>query len=156
MSGFPADTLQKTFNLLQKNKPGRIKELHNIPDDLPDSFYALLEDMLIYKFKSRKSAKELLDHEFCTLHKSKDDMPHALQHAKSLKHVVRRHTIYLDYMKFERSITTLLVTMLNEHDIDLLLKKLEDPSEKNAEAHLDIVTIETLVQALQDLRKIFM
>ena len=168
--------MQKTFNVLQSNKSNRIKTLPNIPDELPDSFYALLEDMLVYRHISRKSSKELLQScDFIQYHKKID--VNTTKNAnnnlgKSLKNVVRRHTIYLDYVKFERGVTTILVTMMNEDEINHLLKKLEktlkdndntsssssvvvvqdsEQLEKGPSIQLDIVTIETLISVLQSL-----
>merc|ERR1712029_1144637 len=69
IAGYPADKLQKAFNLLHTNKEDRIKSLPNIPTDLPASFYTLLEDMLIYRYKSRKTADELIKYDFVQFHK---------------------------------------------------------------------------------------
>jgi hypothetical protein len=39
---------------------------------------------------------------------------------------VVRHTLMLGYQKYERSVTTLLATMLDSNDFDRLIKILED------------------------------
>jgi serine/threonine protein kinase len=71
VAGYPADELQKAFNILQTNKHRKLRVLPNLPlDDLPDSFFALMEGLLTYRHKSRPSAGEMRQSEFCQLHKN--------------------------------------------------------------------------------------
>jgi serine/threonine protein kinase len=71
VAGYPADELQKAFNILQTSgKHRKLRELPNLPlDDLPNSFFQLLEGLLTYRHKSRPSAGEMRLCEFCQLHK---------------------------------------------------------------------------------------
>ena len=147
VAGYPADNLQQTFNILQTaSKPtdpqqpgGRLRKLPNLPDNLPDSFYTMLEGALKYGHKSRSSAGELIKGEFPQFHihhadgagtisiqdiaaeaaregsdKATEMSSQSLSRTSSvlLEGSVRRHTAYLGYQKFERSVTTLLATML--------------------------------------------
>lgn len=69
VAGYPADALQQAFNILQTNGKNRnLRSLPNLPPNLPDSFYNLLEGCLTYRHKNRPSAETLLNHEFVTFH----------------------------------------------------------------------------------------
>lgn len=72
VAGYPADNLQKAFNILQSGKKNRLRNLPNLPPDgvvLPESFYDLLEGCLTYRYKQRPTAETLLQHEFVTFHR---------------------------------------------------------------------------------------
>lgn len=157
VAGYPADKLQKAFNLLHSSPPGRIKTLPNIPTDLPDSFYTLLEGMLVFRHKSRKPAKDCIGADFVQFHKYSEieisledilqnsgadnasplesSMNGKHEYSRQIKNAVKRHTVYLDFIKFERGVTTILVTMLNENEITLFLKNI---SEKTLETGANI------------------
>jgi calcium-dependent protein kinase len=155
VAGFPAAELQKAFNILQSSKTNRnLRSLPNLPDNMPDSYYDMLEELLVYRHKKRKTAGQILqDCEFVSFHTQAHpemDQPHE-ETGLSLEQIadeamagqmttnydtsltpnlsntsrrtnmtsvllsgsVRRHTSYLGYQKFERSITTLLATIFN-------------------------------------------
>jgi serine/threonine protein kinase len=60
VAGTPAEDLDYTFNLLHlANKD--LKTLPGMPKDMPDSYYDMLDKMLVYDWKGRK---KLLDDEF--------------------------------------------------------------------------------------------
>ena len=174
VAGYPADRLQETFNILQtsttnqcsKKPGGRLRKLPNLPNNLPDSYYEMLEGALTYRHKSRLSAGLLLKGEFPQfhLHHAENDQGSgtisihdvvaeaaresedgnsqlqrpSLNRTKSvlLEGSVNRHSEYLGYQRFERSVTTLLATMLPKeacHRLLVLLKehhKEEESSEK--------------------------
>lgn len=175
VAGYPADELQKAFNILQKSSKRDLKTLPNLPDDLPESFYDLLEETLKYRHKRRKTAGELLNHEFCRLHREDDHddddgdgiigveeiaavAAAAASSASndgsstgggiassrggkgggggsvSLRGSVSRHAVYLGYRKFERSVTTLLATILSGVEYDALLSELDRRIARSAEA----------------------
>ena len=69
VSGYPAENLQAAFNLLHKANRD-LKMLPGMPEDMPDMFFKMLDKMLNYFWKKRKSAKELLDDEFVVFHKA--------------------------------------------------------------------------------------
>jgi len=72
IAGYPADVLQKAFNLLQKGK----RDLHmlpNMPEVMPDSYFEMLDQMLTYRHKQRKSAGDILNCEFVRFHKEMDE-----------------------------------------------------------------------------------
>jgi len=148
VAGYPADELQKAFNIMHKSKNRNLRTLPNMPDNMPDSFYDLLEELLCYRHKGRKSAGELLNHEFVQFHKkyaenplsihdvvqdSLQPLPDDVNGSKSknptksmrLTSSVQRHSMFLDYQKFERSVTTLLATLLAKQDFDKLLELLQ-------------------------------
>lgn len=68
VAGFPAEQLQKAFNILHKSRNRDLRTLPNMPDNLPDSYYEMLEELLRYRHKSRKSAGEMLHCEFAQFH----------------------------------------------------------------------------------------
>ncbi len=161
VAGYPADKLQETFNILQTPKKptdpqepgGRLRRLPNLPSNLPESFFEMLEGALNYGHKSRLSAGELLKGEFPRFHLNHDNessrislmdvaaeaagqadesaavsRPGTLSKTKSvlLDGSVSRHTAYLGYRKFERSVTTLLATMLPIDTLRNLVKTLKE------------------------------
>lgn len=146
VAGYPADELQKAFNIMHKSKNRNLRTLPNMPDYMPDSFYDLLEELLCYRHKFRKSAGDLLGHEFVQFHKlhaenlsisdvvadSLTPLPQDVNGSNKnptksmrLTSSVKRHSMFLDYQKFERSVTTLLATLLSKQDFDMFLQKLE-------------------------------
>lgn len=60
VAGYPADQLQKAFNLLQKANRD-LKTLPGMPEGMPGSYFDMLNKMLTYQQKKRKSAAEILD-----------------------------------------------------------------------------------------------
>ncbi|KAK1747691.1 serine/threonine-protein kinase [Skeletonema marinoi] len=68
VAGYPADRLQETFNILQGTKKDRLRQLPNMPDNMPDSFYDMLEGALTYKHKVRSTAGQLMNGEFAQFH----------------------------------------------------------------------------------------
>jgi serine/threonine protein kinase len=69
VAGYPADALQKAFNILQTDQ----RDLHNLPNIpnngiLPESFFTLLDSCLTYWYQKRPKAQQLLQYEFVKLH----------------------------------------------------------------------------------------
>jgi len=177
VAGFPTEHLQATFDMLQSSKEGRIQKLTDIPNDLPDSFFSLMEDLLCYQFKNRKSVKEVMHSPFVQFHKScKDEiaLEDVLKTANesqnvnenvTLKGSVRKHSMYLDYRKFERGITTVIVTMLQKDDLNELLNILNEQyadstqtgnlnSEDDKNIKLKVVKVKDLIDVLKDMNQI--
>ena len=76
VAGYPADELQKAFNMLQTSGSKRnLRNLPNIPENLPESFFEFLEGGLVYRYKKRPSAGELLQYEFIQAHKTMTAIP---------------------------------------------------------------------------------
>ncbi len=159
VAGYPAERLQETFNVLQSNKKDRLRQLPNMPDNMPDSFYDMLEGALSYKHKIRSTAGQLMTGEFAQFHIQYDNQdknssslqdnaaeavsgvtsdvqerPATPTRTKSvlLEGSVSRHSVYLGYQKFERSVTTILATMLSKENARRLLTLLEEESKKES------------------------
>lgn len=197
VAGYPADRLQETFNILQDKKEGfRIKNLPNLPENMPSSFYEMLEGALVYRHKERCEAGQLMKSEFSQFHirhKEVDqgqnpgtisihaivaeaageqavNVPEMKKFGSTntvsvvLEGSVSRHNVYLEYQKFERSITTLLATMLSKdtckrlivllreqntvdvtHGVDSRDKK---PQVKSNSAKLQVVKVKVLLKLL--------
>jgi hypothetical protein len=120
----------------------------------------MLEGLLEYRHKKRKSAGDILDHEFVQFHKhagsfeelgmqasKNEDQATALPVMKmlfpmgrttsvSLRGSVGRHSLFLDYQKYQRSFTTLLATLLNKKELAELMKVLSEflSNDKGSEA----------------------
>lgn len=156
VAGYPADVLQKAFNKLQSSNR-KLRELPNMPDNMPDSFYDMLEGLLEYRHKKRKSAGEMLNHEFVQFHKSAFSFEQIAMQAQidddeqisslpglskpialgrttsvSLRGSVGRHSQFLDYQRYQRSLTTLLATLLNKKELAVLMTAILDSFSKNA------------------------
>jgi calcium-dependent protein kinase len=181
VAGYPAEELQKAFNLLQtgSTKGRNLKELPNLHyAKMPESYYQLLEELLQYRHKVRKSAGELLHHDFVQLHKkggvdddddnnnNKDDrnsnnktiLRKKDKDSSVLTGSVRRHVAFLDYVKFERSVTTLIATMVPSEEFANLIRTLTTSKSKTTTTTtttttdniLNIVPISELMEKLKD------
>ena len=73
VAGYPADVLQKAFNMLQKSKNRDLHSLPHMPEGMPDSYFEMLDQMLTYRHKQRKSAGDVLDCEFVRFHKEMEE-----------------------------------------------------------------------------------
>lgn len=160
VAGYPAERLQQTFNILQSAKKDRLRELPNMPDNMPDSYYDMLEGALSYKHKGRSTAGQLMNGEFAQFHiqhgsqegngtisihditaeaaNGKTDAQEQSISTKArtmsvlLEGSVLRHNAYLGYQKFERSVTTVLATMLTKDHARQLLTLIEAESKKGS------------------------
>lgn len=141
VAGYPADKLQKAFNILQTGANRELKSLPNLPEEMPDSYYELLEGLLTYRHKKRPGAGEMLKSDFVQFHKeheegnllSLDDIAAtaaskppsgrgAMRTASiSIKGSVDRHNMFLGFKKYERSLTALLATMLSKKELQQLI-----------------------------------
>ncbi|KAL7535020.1 hypothetical protein ACHAXR_008017 [Thalassiosira sp. AJA248-18] len=183
VAGYPADNLQETFNVLQSSKASRLINLPNLPDNMPDSFYEMLEGALVYRHKQRMDAGQLMQCEFSQFHihhkeqgqggtactisihdiaadaarehsdgvSEMSNTPRSLKKTTSvlLEGSVSRHNAYLGYQKFERSVTTVLATMLSKGTCQSLLLKLRETVEvrENAESVSSVASTEKKEEA---------
>lgn len=182
VAGYPAEVLQKAFNLLHTANRN-LKDLPNLPDDMPDSFYDMLEGLLVYRHRKRKSAGEMLEHEFVQFHRqaftveaiaAQAQAEAADQESKegetrstmrrtqsiSIRGSVGRHSMFLDYQRYERSLTTLLATLLDKSELNQLMKALDqrvsDKKEERkeeavnglVESKLDVIQLNELKELL--------
>jgi serine/threonine protein kinase len=155
VAGFPSEKLQKAFDMLHKNdfpQGGRqhfLKTLPHMPPNLPDPFFDTLDMCLIYSHKHRKGAKDICQTEFVQFHKSieasKDTTSLSLDQVIStasvkntilsrsesttqlyiVEQTAQRHTSYLAYGKFERSVTALLAAILDQDQLKLVMQSLD-------------------------------
>ncbi|KAL3806154.1 hypothetical protein ACHAXA_011196 [Cyclostephanos tholiformis] len=197
-AGYPADALQETFDVLQGSRPGRLRNLPNLPKNMPDSFYDMLEGALVYRQEKRKDARQLMHCEFSQFHiqhdqeghgtttpgilsiaeiiaeagcgggefanddDSADISPDGRTLNKSTTSVVlegsvNRHNAYLGYQIFERSVTTILATMLakdtSRRFLSLLREQHDAACPESTPSHanklkLQVVTIKALLELL--------
>lgn len=172
VAGYPADVLQKAFNHLQQS--GRnLRELPGFPEDMPDSFVEMMDALLVYRHKQRKTAEELLKLDFVQFHKSAFSIDQIALQAQqdgpsgpskqrmsiSIKGSVSRHTIMLDYQKYQRSLTTLLATLLDKKelisfvsDVEEKVKEKQEKLEGNTSLgmQLDVIPINELKDMLKE------
>lgn len=137
VAGYPADNLQEAFNVLHLSSVRRdLRRLPNLPDNLPESCFDLLNKLLVYSHKGRPSAEDMLHHEFVRFHQQLGsrqdtaDMESNVIRSLALPGSVGRHGAFLDFKKFERSLTTLLATMLTKDELQRLLSILKERIEK--------------------------
>ena len=146
VAGYPADILQKAFNQLQ-TKDRDLRKLPGMPENMPDSFFEMLEKLLQYRHKMRATAGDMMKSAFAQFHRdevgahelSLGEVAAAAAAAStqdgsvrrgragsvSLKGSVGRHSIFMDFKKFERSLTTLLATMLSKNELLQLMTELQ-------------------------------
>lgn len=153
-AGYPANQLQRAFNMLQTSNRD-VKKLPNMPDDMPDSYYDLLNETLEYKYKRRKSAGELLNQEFVQFHKDAFSVENILAEAANpgmidsskksrtqsiaIRGSVGRHSLFLDFQKFERSLTTLLATLLTKKELEDFVNTVQETLKKEKEEEDELV-----------------
>lgn len=185
VAGYPADVLQKAFNKLQSSNRN-LKDLPNMPENLPDSFYDMMEGLLVYRHKKRKSAGEMLTHEFVEFHKGSFSLEQIAMQAQEMpeqspangttsrksrtmsvtvKGSVGRHALFLDYQKYQRSLTTLLATLLDKKELAHLFKVMTDRLEGDEGVEigpgmapkmgrkLDVIKMRTLMDILKKQRQ---
>ncbi|KAL3939252.1 MAG: hypothetical protein SGARI_001441 [Bacillariaceae sp.] len=155
VAGYPANKLQRAFNLLQANDR-KLKALPNMPDDMPDSFYSLMEELLVYKYKQRKDAGEQLNQEFVQFHKDAFSVENIMLEAANpnqdgtvggksrtqslaIRGSVGRHSMFLDYQRFERSLTTLLATVLTKKELEHFVNTVHETLKKEAEEEKELI-----------------
>jgi len=147
VAGYPTEKLQVAFNKLQSSrdtdKDARIavlRSLPNMPLDLPESFFEMLAGALCYRHRKRASAADLMNSEFANLHIHGNDGDN-----KELS--VSHHSTYIAYGRYERSVTTLLATVLTTNQLGSLLceiqtklssRKVEDEHYDNDEVEVDL------------------
>uniref|UniRef100_A0A7S2E2M2 Protein kinase domain-containing protein n=1 Tax=Helicotheca tamesis TaxID=374047 RepID=A0A7S2E2M2_9STRA len=156
VAGYPADDLQKAYNRLHKSKRD-LKTLPNMPQDLPDSYYEMLEDLLTYKQKKRKTAAEVKECEFIKFHQELEEeqkkskgssiLSGRMSSLKRTSSIVisgsnDRHEAYLGFRKFEMAVTTLLATLLSPEEYMALLKAVEKKLEGPAVPDMAAITEE--------------
>lgn len=156
-AGYPANELQRAFNILQMSKGRDLRSLPNLPPDMPDSYYEMLEGLLTYRYKRRPSAHDMLQCEFVRFHQalenpgvlsfeevalaahsaaaeagaapqagvSRDRSQHRTASIR-LTGSVGRHGVFLDFKRFERSLTTVLVTLLSKAQLEQLAGILQE------------------------------
>jgi len=160
VAGYPAQALQAAFNLLHKAKRD-LKSLPGMPEDMPESYYTMLDKMLTYRWKQRKSASELLDDEFVLFHQAISG--EGLAKGKSRQSLIKRtKSIVLKgtgeaaaaaygFMKFQRSVTTIIAAMLDRGDILALVSKAEHKDTN--ENKLGVITVKDLKAILDVMGK---
>jgi serine/threonine protein kinase len=133
VAGYPANDLQKAFNLLQKSKRD-LRKLPNLPEDMPESYYELLDSLLLYQHKNRPSAGEVLKQEFVQFHVDHKAPAGKMSRTASvsLRGSVSRHTVSLGFKKYERSLTTMLATVLSKTELAQLWTILKEQHGKSA------------------------
>jgi serine/threonine protein kinase len=154
VAGYPANKLQRAFNMLQTDDRD-LKKLPNMPADMPDSYYDLLNELLVYKYKRRKSAGDLLSQEFVQFHKHAFSVENILLEAArselesstnksrtqsiAIRGSVGRHSLFLDYQKFERSLTTLLATLLTKKELEDFVKSVQERLKQGLQEEDDMI-----------------
>lgn len=123
VAGYPSAKLQTAFNMMHNITPGerKLKNLPNMPENLPDSYHKMLKELLEYKHKKRKTASQILESsDFVRFHKFASSVQKS-----NIIGSVGRHSMFLDYQKFERSLTTLLATMLSKNELILFVSTVQ-------------------------------
>ena len=145
VAGYPAEQLQAAFNLLHKSKRD-LKSLPGMPTDMPETYFDMLDKLLTYRYKVRKSAGDMLEEDdFVLFHQEHGDdvattttkmMTKAKSRTSRRASMKRTASIVLSgtgekaalafgFTKFARVLTTILATMLNHGDIKALLANVD-------------------------------
>jgi serine/threonine protein kinase len=176
VAGYPSECLQKAFNILLDSKRTSLKSLPNLPEDMPESYYELLDECLKYRHKARKSAGEIIETcDFVKFHKDLaaeeaveegDEFPQeVLPPQKSasarksrmektasfaIRGSVERHSAFVDFKVFERSLTAVLAAMLSKTELVKVLAILDERHGASASTnpHLQVISIKELKDIL--------
>jgi hypothetical protein len=167
VAGYPSDDLQQGFNKLMDGKRKTTKIHPNMPQDVPDSYYELLDELLTYRYKQRKTLGEVLKLDFVVFHKDlqeeeQDGFAEALAKPSLRKSrmmrtpsiavlgSVRRHSAFLDFKKFEQSLTTCLAMMLDTNELLKLMSILQERFGGDTEnPQLQVVLVSQLKEILK-------
>jgi hypothetical protein len=135
VAGYPADELQKAFNMIQKSKKD-LKKFPGMPEDMTETYFEMVNGLLTYKPEKRMTCGEALKGEFVNFHKDLEgDQKAGKSKVRRTQSILfsqtgARHGAYMGYKKFERAMTTVLATVPSKEELEILLKKLADDDEK--------------------------
>ena len=180
VAGYPADALQKAFNVLQDSKnpeerKERLKELPHMPKDIPETFFDLLEFALTYRHRRRSTANDILSCDFLKLHRDttcEEEKPNemrllnffslgkkpALTESRVIEGAVGQHNRFLKFDRFGRSLTRSLLaeeaeSILMTIDNKFCREMQESPEIKQIltnKERLQVIKVEELKQILHD------
>lgn len=157
VAGYPSEDLQTVFSLLHTSDDRDLKSLPNLPENIPDSFFELLDGLLTYNKKDRKMASKLLDQSFVKLYMKEGSDGTSESRAKysTFKYSAYHHNLYLEYVQFERSFTTLLAAMLSPLEYDDFLSRIDSKlkSDKGTDSKLHVMKINELKEILVSMEK---
>mmetsp|Transcript_4014 Transcript_4014/g.7669 ORF Transcript_4014/g.7669 Transcript_4014/m.7669 type:complete len:474 (+) Transcript_4014:208-1629(+) len=158
VAGYPAQNLQAAFNLLHKADRD-LKTLPGMPEDMPDTYYEMLDKMLTYRWKSRKTAGEMLEDEFVMFHQ-------ALEDKNPEREMMRTQSVVLSgtgekaadafgFVKFQRSLTFILATLLAKGDLESLLSYIEAKvsTDDSMDSKLGVIEVKDIKSFLQTMGK---
>mmetsp|Transcript_18866 Transcript_18866/g.39697 ORF Transcript_18866/g.39697 Transcript_18866/m.39697 type:complete len:476 (-) Transcript_18866:331-1758(-) len=162
VAGYPAERLQEAFNLLHKAKRD-LKMLPGMPESMPDTYYEMLDQMLVYRFKGRKSAGDLINNEFVTFHQTlgggakKPKRGSGMERTKSvlLSGTGEKAAAAFGFVKFQRSLTTILATLLDRPAILSLISfcEAEVSLDKKADDKLGVISVKSIKTILETMKK---
>ena len=167
VAGYPADALQKAFNMVQKKKKD-LKNFPGMPDDMPETYFEMINELLTYSPEKRMTCGEALKSEFVSFHKELEgDKKAGKSKARRTQSILfsqtgARHGAYMGYKKFERAMTTVLATVPSKDELESLLKKLDEykqvekapeaGDDENADSEkLKVIKISELKEMLLDM-----
>eukprot|EP00980_Cylindrotheca_fusiformis_P028254 scaffold22589_cov138-Cylindrotheca_fusiformis.AAC.17 len=169
VAGYPSEALQKAFNILLDPKRKDLKGLPNMPDSMPNSYYEMLDGLLVHNWKKRKSAGDMLDQDFVRFHKDLEaevrnqpiELPPPVESSRKLRMkrtssfalpgTVERHSVFLDFKSYERSLTTVLATMLERTELHLLTALLDERVEEQlANPQLRVIKVWELKEIVEE------
>lgn len=153
VAGFPADKFQRAFNLLHRvgmpatNKAIDLQTFPGMPENMSETYFEMINSLLTYKPKKRKPAGDVLQYEFVKMHQEllvaqdKKITPSRKASMTRTPSVLftetgKRHTAYMNYMKYERAVTTILATIPSREELSVLLQKLDEQKHKKTEIEI--------------------
>eukprot|EP00571_Detonula_confervacea_P016967 CAMPEP_0172302390 /NCGR_PEP_ID=MMETSP1058-20130122/4086_1 /TAXON_ID=83371 /ORGANISM="Detonula confervacea, Strain CCMP 353" /LENGTH=474 /DNA_ID=CAMNT_0013012833 /DNA_START=120 /DNA_END=1544 /DNA_ORIENTATION=- len=160
VAGYPAESLQKAFNLLHKANRD-LRTLPGMPEDMPGTYYDLLDKMLAYRWKARKSAGEmLLDDEFVLFHQALEGKGPKQSSMMRTQSVVllgtgEKAAAAFGFAKFQRSVTTILAALLERGEMIALVSEAEArvSSDDSLDSSLGVINVKELKSILKAIGK---
>jgi len=141
VAGYPSEDLQAAFNQLQnsKNPNERISQLKALPNmpDMPDTFFEMLGQALTYKHRKRMDAKSLLDCEFIKFHKDHEVEEFNRTSSTIVAGATVRHIQNRLYGQYERSVSSLIASLLSRTNLHKLMDKIDELIESSPDDHLE-------------------
>mmetsp|Transcript_337 Transcript_337/g.657 ORF Transcript_337/g.657 Transcript_337/m.657 type:complete len:474 (-) Transcript_337:470-1891(-) len=158
VAGYPAQNLQAAFNLLQKADRD-LKTLPGMPEDMPETYYEMLDKMLAYRWKRRKRASEMLEDEFVMFHQALENKNPAMSKMRTPSVVLsgtgEKAADAFGFVKFQRSLTLILATILGKGDLESLLSYIEAKvsADDSMDSKLGVIEVKDIKSFLHTMGK---
>ncbi|KAL3763467.1 hypothetical protein ACHAW5_002719 [Stephanodiscus triporus] len=158
VAGYP-ENLDYAFDILHSANRD-LKTLPGMPKDMPDTFYEMLDKMLLHDWRGRNSAAEMLRDEFVAFyHALVGNGPNRVKMRRTSSMILsgtgEKAALAFGSLNFQRSVTTIMASMMSKTDLLTLLSAVEKKtsSSGNVENKLAVIKVVDLRSILEAMVK---